>query len=109
MYMSAGREGDGAAQLALNLWPRLRSTEVRSGGVPLSPRRALRCVGLFAGIGGIELGLARAGHPTLLMCEADSAASAVLKARFPGIPIHPDVRELNSLPRDVHLLCAGFP
>jgi hypothetical protein len=29
----------------------------------------LRVAGLFAGIGGIELGLHRAGHTTELLCE----------------------------------------
>jgi DNA (cytosine-5)-methyltransferase 1 len=65
--------------------------------------------GLFAGIGGIELGLARSGHASKLLCEIDDAACAVLEKRFPGIPLHRDVRTLESLPRDVDLLTAGFP
>ena len=39
--------------------------------------------GLFAGIGGLERGLHRAGHRTVLLCENDPGATAVLKARFP--------------------------
>jgi hypothetical protein len=31
--------------------------------------RRLATVGLFSGIGGIELGLGKAGHEALLMCE----------------------------------------
>ncbi|MHB1548160.1 MAG: DNA cytosine methyltransferase [Acidimicrobiales bacterium] len=65
--------------------------------------------GLFAGIGGIELGLDRAGHRTELLCEAWEPAASVLAERFPGVPVHPDVRTLRSLPRSVDLLTAGFP
>src|SRR5262249_14009134 len=68
----------------------------------------LRVAGLFAGIGGIELGLHRAGHSTTLLCEIDEAANAVLLERFPGVQLVPDVRKLNALP-DVDLIVAGFP
>lgn len=78
------------------------------------PRRAgrgrrLTVAGLFAGIGGIELGLHRSGHSTALLCEIDPAARAVLEARFPGIPLHDDIRTLGRLRRDVDLVAAGFP
>ncbi|MFN7924157.1 MAG: DNA (cytosine-5-)-methyltransferase [Bryobacteraceae bacterium] len=65
--------------------------------------------GLFAGIGGLECGLERAGHRTALMVEVDTAANAVLAARFPGIAKTNDVRELDALPRGVDMLAAGFP
>jgi len=67
---------------------------------------------LFAGIGGIELGFQRAlGHDveTAMFCEWWEPAQNVLKARFPGVEVHPDVRELKSLPSDVNLVTAGFP
>lgn len=70
---------------------------------------SLRVAGLFAGIGGIELGLDLAGHRTELLCEAWEPAARVLEERFPGIPVHPDVRTLRSLPRSIDLLTAGFP
>jgi DNA (cytosine-5)-methyltransferase 1 len=65
--------------------------------------------GLFAGVGGIELGLHRAGHETALLCEYEPTAKAVLEERFPGIPLHADVRTLAALPRGTELLAAGFP
>ncbi len=71
----------------------------------------MKVAALFAGIGGIELGLARSGHETVLFCENDPSASAVLKKRFPHVPEdahHEDVRDL-SLPSGVELLTAGFP
>ena len=65
--------------------------------------------GLFAGIGGLEKGLAASGHHTELLCEIDPLARAVLAARFPGIRVHDDICTLESLPRRVDLLAGGFP
>ena len=65
-------------------------------------------IDLFAGIGGIELGLERAGHETELLCEIDPYAREVLRTQFPGRKVHDDVRTLDTLP-DVDLLSAGFP
>jgi DNA (cytosine-5)-methyltransferase 1 len=67
---------------------------------------------LFAGIGGIELGLHRAlgdRAETVLMCESWDAAQRVLAARFPASRVHPDVRTLARLPADTQLVTAGFP
>jgi DNA (cytosine-5)-methyltransferase 1 len=66
-------------------------------------------VGLFAGIGGIERGMARGGHDTLLLCENDPAAVSVLKHRFPDISLHGDVRLLKRIPADTTMVAAGFP
>lgn len=65
--------------------------------------------GLFAGIGGIERGLAASEHQTLMLCENDLAAMAVLGDRFSGIEIHDDVTTLKSLPKKTTLVTAGFP
>lgn len=71
--------------------------------------RALRVAGLFAGVGGLELGLGRAGHETVMLCEIDPAARAVLETHFPSVPLEADVCDLRQLPRDVDLLAGGFP
>jgi DNA (cytosine-5)-methyltransferase 1 len=68
----------------------------------------MRTVGLFAGVGGIELGLEKAGWTTELLCELDESAQRVLSAGFPGVPLVADVRTLRSLPK-VDLVAAGFP
>lgn len=68
----------------------------------------LTVVGLFAGVGGIELGLHQAGHQTVLFCEIDPGARRVLNHWFPEVPNYGDVRELKALPR-ADLLAAGFP
>jgi DNA (cytosine-5)-methyltransferase 1 len=72
-------------------------------------RVGLPVVGLFAGIGGFELGMSRAGHHSTLLCENDPAAQAVLAKRFPDATLFPDITELRSLPADTAILCAGFP
>ncbi|MFM8818863.1 MAG: DNA cytosine methyltransferase, partial [Phycisphaerales bacterium] len=69
----------------------------------------MRVVGLFAGVGGVELGLRRAGHETELMCEIDEGARAVLQKRFSGIAVHDDVTTLKRLPGKIDLLTGGFP
>jgi DNA (cytosine-5)-methyltransferase 1 len=73
-----------------------------------SQQMPLRVVGLFAGIGGIEAGLHRAGHTSVLLCEIDDRARAVLAARFPRLRLVQDVRELDALP-SCDLVAAGFP
>lgn len=76
---------------------------------PVSARR-LKVAGLFAGIGGIELGLDRAGHETIMLCENDPFARAVLADKFPRVERQPsDVLQLRSLPAETELVSAGFP
>lgn len=69
----------------------------------------MRVAGLFAGIGGFELGLHRAGHSTELVCDVLPASKAVLRARFPEAEYRDDIARLRSLPASVDLVCAGFP
>jgi len=69
----------------------------------------MKVAGLFAGVGGIELGLSREGFEAALLCEFDPAAQAVLKSRFEGVPLVGDVRSLKRLPKGIDLLTAGFP
>ncbi|WP_280258298.1 DNA cytosine methyltransferase [Nocardia abscessus] len=66
-------------------------------------------VGLFAGIGGLELGLARHGWHTELLCEIEPGAQGVLAARFPDVPLHADITRLRAIPAGTELVAAGFP
>lgn len=73
---------------------------------------SLRVAGLFAGIGGIELGFRQALDDrleTVLLCEWWDPARRVLEGRFDGVPVYPDVRTLTSLPANLDVLAAGFP
>lgn len=68
----------------------------------------LRVAGLFAGIGGMEVGLGQAGHESTLLCEIDPGAGRVLRRQFPHVPLSGDVRSLRGL-GDAQLVAAGFP
>jgi DNA (cytosine-5)-methyltransferase 1 len=86
-----------------------RDTAIRPSLQPVArPHHGLGVVGLFAGIGGIELGLAAAGHRTLLLCEIDEGARVVLAQHGRSKPIRKDVRRMRSLPR-CELVGGGFP
>lgn len=66
-------------------------------------------VGLFAGIGGLELGLGRHGWHTELLCEIDAGAQAVLTTHFPEVELHADITRLRAIPAGTELVAAGFP
>lgn len=88
----------------------VRTRRQQSGSANSAPSGlSLRVQGLFAGVGGLELGLERAGHRTVRLCEYDEDAVRVLAKRFAGVPIDLDVRDLGALRSDVDLVTAGFP
>jgi len=53
---------------------------------------------LFAGIGGFDLGLERAGMRTVWFCEQDEYCQRVLARHWPGVPCYSDVRSLVADP-----------
>ena len=65
---------------------------------------------LFSGIGGLDLGLERAGMKVIWQCEIDEYASKVLKKHWPGVPNLGDITKVdwNAVERP-DLLCGGFP
>jgi DNA (cytosine-5)-methyltransferase 1 len=67
----------------------------------------VRAVGLFSGIGGFELGLAKAGISTELLCEYWEPAVRTLQRRFEAAVVG-DVCQLRSLPA-CDVVTAGFP
>jgi DNA (cytosine-5)-methyltransferase 1 len=69
----------------------------------------MRIAGLFAGVGGFELGMGAAGHSAALLCDVLPEAAAVLRERFPQVRYHDDITTLRSLPADVDCITAGFP
>ena len=48
---------------------------------------------LCSGIGGLDHGLANAGWTHVGFCESEPYRRDVLRARFPGVPIHEDLRD----------------
>jgi DNA (cytosine-5)-methyltransferase 1 len=79
----------------------------------------MRCVSLFSGCGGLDLGLANAGFRTVLGNDNSPVAAETFRANFPGVPFHEgsvsDLTEelINSLAGDearrIDLLSGGPP
>ncbi|MBP9898576.1 MAG: DNA (cytosine-5-)-methyltransferase [Gemmatimonadales bacterium] len=65
---------------------------------------------LFAGIGGMDLGLERAGLVCRWQVEIDDYCRRVLTKHWPDVPKYGDIREVSGegLER-VDLICGGFP
>jgi DNA (cytosine-5)-methyltransferase 1 len=65
---------------------------------------------LFSGIGGIDLGLERAGHSILWQVENNPKCRKVLAKHWPEIPCYHDITKLTAEDLEpVDLLCGGFP
>jgi DNA (cytosine-5)-methyltransferase 1 len=65
---------------------------------------------LFSGIGGLDLGLERAGFEVKWQCENDDFCRRVLAKHWPGVPCYGDIRELDGHSLEpVDLICGGFP
>jgi DNA (cytosine-5)-methyltransferase 1 len=78
------------------------------------PRDELTHASFFSGVGGLDMGLERAGWRTVSLCEVDPFASAVLAQRWPDVPNLGDVtalrpRDLPVAARDALLWSGGFP
>jgi DNA (cytosine-5)-methyltransferase 1 len=65
---------------------------------------------LFAGIGGFDLGLERAGMTCAWQVENDPYATRVLAKHWPDVKRYGDIREVDwSEVERVDLICGGFP
>ncbi len=64
---------------------------------------------LFTGIGGIDLGLERAGMETAFQCEIDKDCNRILENRYPNVRRHTDVKEVGRGAGSVDVLVGGFP
>ncbi len=65
---------------------------------------------LFAGAGGMSLGLDAAGWTPIGLAEIDADARAVLSRHWPNVPLHGDVSHLNGRHfRGATLLAGGSP
>lgn len=70
----------------------------------------LKVGSLFSGIGGLDLGLERAGMKVVWQVEKDPYCQKVLKKHWPEVPCYGDIKEIDftTLP-PVDLICGGFP
>jgi len=75
----------------------------------------MRVLDLFSGIGGISLGLERAGMHTVAFCEIEPFQRAVLRKHWPEVPIYEDIRTVSGdvLRRagiaGIDIVAGGFP
>jgi len=70
----------------------------------------VKFVSLFAGIGGLDLGLERAGHECVGQVELDDYATRVLSKHWPDVPRIRDVRDFHGTEfGEFDLLVGGYP
>ena len=75
----------------------------------------MTALSLFSGIGGMDLAAETAGIRTAAFCEKDAFCRAVLRERWPGVPIFEDVLQLSKevmadagVP-PIQIIHGGFP
>jgi DNA (cytosine-5)-methyltransferase 1 len=65
---------------------------------------------LFSGIGGLDLGLERAGMKVVWQSEIDPYACKVLKKHWPEVPNHGDIKQIDwRAVEPVDVICGGYP
>lgn len=70
----------------------------------------MRVGSLFSGIGGLDLGLERAGMKVVWQVEYDEFCQSILRKRWPEAKLYGDIKELRGDELEpVDLICGGFP
>lgn len=75
----------------------------------------MKFVSLFAGVGGFDLGLEKAGHTCIGQVEINKHARKVLDKHWPNVPKHDDVTtaiewaDKIGITGTVDIVCGGFP
>ena len=70
----------------------------------------MRVASFFSGIGGIDLGLERAGMEVVFQCEINQFCNSVLKQHWPNVKLEGDIDnvKITDIPK-AELWCGGFP
>ncbi|MBC3864246.1 DNA (cytosine-5-)-methyltransferase [Undibacterium jejuense] len=71
----------------------------------------LKVASFFAGIGGFDLGLEKAGMKIVFQCEINKFCQKVLKQHWPKVPLFEDIGKVNpsDIPSSAEVWCGGFP
>jgi len=69
----------------------------------------MKTLSICSGVGGLDLGLERAGFDVVGMVERDPYAARVLARHWPGVPILDDVAKVGDEWRGVDAIVGGFP
>jgi DNA (cytosine-5)-methyltransferase 1 len=65
---------------------------------------------LFSGIGGLDLGLERAGFKVIWQSEIDDYCNKVLKKHWPEVPNHGNIKDIDwSTIERPNVICGGYP
>jgi DNA (cytosine-5)-methyltransferase 1 len=65
---------------------------------------------LFSGIGGLDLGLERAGMQVIWQSEIDPFACKVLKKHWPEVPNYGDIKQIDwATVTRPNVICGGYP
>jgi len=65
---------------------------------------------LFSGIGGLDLGLERAGMKVIWQSEIDPYCNKVLKKHWPEVPNHGNIKDINwETVERPNVICGGYP
>lgn len=71
----------------------------------------MKFISLFAGIGGLDLGLERAGMECVAQVEKDEFCQKILTKHWANVPKFGDIHDVgkHNLPTTADLICGGFP
>ena len=71
----------------------------------------LKVASFFAGIGGFDLGMERAGMQVVVQCEISTFCQQVLKKHWSDVPLFGDINQMtvDDIPADTEVWCGGFP
>ena len=65
---------------------------------------------LFSGIGGLDLGLERAGMKVIWQSEIDTYCNKVLKKHWPEVPNHGNIKDIDwGTVERPNVICGGYP